>query len=279
MAEGVDSESDRAKRHVKEQFQSLLDRLREIPGAEGAKLRGGFALALTSEPLTVETRYGPLSFVSLGKGPAARAGTLFTKQPSTLAWIESFEPESVFWDIGANVGVYTLYAARRGDTQVVAVEPAAVNYFMLSANCEINGFDERVTCLQTGLGRGKSVARLEVSQLDPGASFSFKGKRVRPYLGRQAALVLSMDQLVNEFGLASPHYIKLDVPGLTEEIIAGGERVLSSTALRELHIECGLESRGGRKIVETLAAHGFVAAGDSHRESSDVTFVRADARR
>ena len=104
---------------------------------------------------TVETPHGPLSFVALGKGPAGRAGSLFTKQPQTIAWIDSFRPGSVFWDVGANVGVYTLYAARRGDTRVVAFEPAAVNYFVLSANCEINAFDDRVTCLLMGLGAGQ----------------------------------------------------------------------------------------------------------------------------
>ena len=185
-ADVLDPEID----YVKRQLNLLLYRSGQIRGATGAKLRGRFALALTSQPWTIDTRYGPLSFVSLGKGPAARAGSIFTKQPSTIEWIDRFQPDSVFWDIGANVGVYTLYAARRGDIQVVAFEPAAVNYFVLSANCELNGFDDCVTCLQVGLGSVKSVARLEVSQFEPGQSFSFKGKRDRPYPGRQTALML-----------------------------------------------------------------------------------------
>jgi FkbM family methyltransferase len=266
--------------YVKRQFNLLLYRLGRIPGAEGAKLRGRFALALTSQPFTMETRYGPLSFVSIGKGPAARAGSMLTKQPSTIEWIDRFRPDSVFWDIGANVGVYSLYAARRGDVQVVAFEPAAVNYFVLSANCEINGLDDRVSCLQVGLGRVKSVARLEVSQLDPGQSFSFKGKRARPYPGRQSALMLSIDQLVDEFGLTPPNYIKLDVPGVTEQILTGGARVLRSPAVRELHVECNMETGGGRRVAEKLADHGFgPAAADSHGGSGDVTFMRSHAAR
>ena len=113
-----------------------------------------------------------------------------TRSPGSTASV----PGSVFWDVGANVGVYTLYAARRGDTRVVAFEPAAVNYFVLSANCEINAFDDRVTCLLMGLGQGKCIAQLDVSQFEPGLSFSFKGKRGHPSSGRQAALIMSMDQ-------------------------------------------------------------------------------------
>ena len=48
------------------------------------------------------------------------------------------EPGSVFFDIGANVGVLTLYAETRGDIEVWAFEPAAVNYYNLVANCELN---------------------------------------------------------------------------------------------------------------------------------------------
>ncbi len=264
--------------YVKKQFNLLLYRLRHIQGAVGARLRGRFALTLAQEPWTVETPYGPLSFVALGKGPAGRAGSLFTKQPDTIAWIDSFRPGSVFWDVGANVGVYTLYAARRGDTRVVSFEPAAVNYFVLSANCEINAFDDRVTCLLMGLGQGKSIAQLDVSQFDAGLSFSFRGKRGRPSSGHQAALIMSMDQMVDELGLACPNYIKIDVPGLTDEIVAGGMQLLRNPAVRELHIECGLESKGGRRIVEMLNSVGFAPVGDTTRGGGgDITFARAPA--
>ena len=262
--------------YVKKQFNLLLYRLRHVQGSVAARLRGRFALTLMSEPWTVETPHGPLSFVALGKGPAGRARSLFTKQPSTIAWIESFRPNSVFWDIGANVGVYTLYAARRGDTSVVAFEPAAVNYFVLSANCEVNAFDDRVTCLLMGLGQGTSIAKLEVSQFEPGHSFSVKGKRGQQLSGRQSALVLSMDRLVDEFGLACPNYIKIDVPGLTDDIVAGGLQTLRNPAVRELHIECSLESKGGRRIGEMLHSLGFATTGPvTEGGGQDLTFVRS----
>ena len=108
---------------------------------------------------------------------------MLTRQPATIAWIDAFEPNSVFWDVGANIGVYTLYAALRRDIRVAAFEPAAVNYFLLSANCEANKFDDRVQCLLVGLGRERSVARLEVSQFVAGKSFSFLGKD-QPYDGQ-----------------------------------------------------------------------------------------------
>jgi hypothetical protein len=42
---------------------------------------------------------------------AWRVNSLFEKEPDTIAWLESFEDSAVLYDIGANVGMYSIYAA------------------------------------------------------------------------------------------------------------------------------------------------------------------------
>ena len=37
-----------------------------------------------------------------------RADTFSSKEPKTLKWIEQFEDNKCFWDVGANVGLYSL---------------------------------------------------------------------------------------------------------------------------------------------------------------------------
>ena len=262
---------------VKKEFGLLVHRLEQLPARSRAKLQSDFTQKLMAATVPIDTPRGPLSFVLQGKTAAGRAMTLLTKEPGTIAWIDRFAPNSVFWDVGANVGVYTLYAGLRGDTTVVAFEPAAVNYFLLSANCEVNNMDDRVTCLLLGLGSERSIARLEVSQLEPAKSFSFLGKTDQPRAGRQAALILSMDQLVEEYGIACPNYIKVDAPGLSEAIIAGGARLLERPDVRELHIEVREQSKGGQRILELLKQRGFVAVSrNAHGGSADLTFKRQD---
>jgi FkbM family methyltransferase len=258
--------------YAKKELTLLLYRLQNLPSESRARMQGRVTHELLEETMTVDTPLGPLSFVLLGSA-GGRATTLLTKQPATIAWINGFRPDGVFWDVGANVGVYGLYAALRGDTRVVAIEPAAVNYFLLSANCEANKFESRMQCLLVGLGRGRSVAQLEVSQFAAAKSFSFLGKS-QPYGGRQAALVMSMDQLIEDYGIACPNYIKIDVPGLSEDIIVGGERTLQRDDVREIHIEM-TTSRAGKRIVDMLTRYGFVASPRAeHGGSGDVTFVR-----
>jgi FkbM family methyltransferase len=259
---------------LRKEERRLLALVRRLPISARAKVQGGVSRALIGEPVRIETPRGALSFAVLGETSALRAKGLLTKQQATIAWIDTFQPHSVFWDIGANVGSYTLYAALNRDLSVVAFEPAAVNYFLLATNCELNALGERVDCLQLGVGRSKSVGHLELSQLEAAASFSFRPKGKWPVASRQAALILSVDELIDEYGLTCPNYIKIDVPGLTNAIIEGAARTLQRPELRELHIETDEHSTDGRRIVEVLGQYGFAIAGRHVRGTTDLTFAR-----
>jgi len=279
MTERVENDSPRDSQeelYAKKQFGLLMYRLRQLPEVSRAKVQSAFTQTLLDETFAVETAAGRLSFVLLGKVAAGRALSLLTKQPATIKWIDSFRPDSVFWDVGANVGVYTLYAALRGQAKVVAFEPAAVNYFLLAANCEANKLDRRVDCLLLGLGSTKAVGRFEVSQFAPAGSFSVRGQGDQPPHNLQTALVLSMDELIDAFELPCPNYIKIDAPGMSESIIAGGTRMLQRPEVREVHIELREQSKGGPRIIEMLERSGFVVASRHVHGggSADLTFAR-----
>jgi precorrin-6B methylase 2 len=66
-----------------------------------------------------------------------RVETLYTKEPETIAWIDRFLPHSMLWDFGANVGTYTIYAAKKGHS-VVAIEPSSREWELLKRNIELN---------------------------------------------------------------------------------------------------------------------------------------------
>ena len=273
-----DWDDDRVEQEVqyaKKEFGLLLYRLQNLPAASRARVQSRYAQRLIDDQLAVETPLGPLSFVLLGRNSGSRAMSLLTKQTDTIAWIDAFSPKSVFWDVGANIGVYSLYAALRPGTRIVAFEPAAVNYYLLTANVEANHLDKQVDCLLVGLSNERAIARLEVSQFMPGRSFSFRGKEHQPYPCRQAALMVSMDQLIEDYGLECPNYIKIDVPGLTEEILDGAAKTLQRSDVREVHIEYSGERNDGPLVLERLERAGFVASRwNRHGRTSDTTFTR-----
>jgi FkbM family methyltransferase len=279
MSEPVDElqqgPDDPEEDYAKKQFGLLMYRLQKLPPQSRARLQSDFTQKMIDSTLAVETPKGTLFFVLLGKTSAGRAMTVLTKQPATIEWIDSFAPGSVFWDIGASVGVFSLYAGLATDARIVAFEPAAVNYYLLAANCEVNRLHERVDCLLVGVGRQRSIARLEVSQFRPARSFSFRGKRDERYAARQAAIVLSIDELVEDYGVPCPNYIKIDAPGASEDIIAGAVRTFRRPEVRQIHLELRDTSKGAHRILQMLNQNDFVPTGKNvHGGSADVTFAR-----
>jgi FkbM family methyltransferase len=265
--------------YVKKQFALLMYRLQKLSPKSRARLQSDFAQKMIDTTLAIDTPKGRLSFVLLGKTSGGRAMSALTRQPATIEWIDSFEPGSVFWDIGANVGVFSLYAALGTDTKVVAFEPAAVNYFLLAANCEANNLFNQIDCLLVGVGGRHAIDRLEVSQFRSGRSFSFRGKKDEPYNARQASVVLSIDELVEDYGLPCPNYVKIDAPGASEAIIAGAERTFRRREVRQVHLEIREQSKGGQRILDVLKQSGLAVAGKAlHGGSADVTFTRVGVR-
>ena len=43
----------------------------------------------------------------------SRVQSIFAKEPETINWINNFKDDKIFWDIGANIGIYSIYAATK----------------------------------------------------------------------------------------------------------------------------------------------------------------------
>ena len=69
----------------------------------------------------------PILFLAQeGSTSAFRFNTLLDKEPETIEWIDSFKPGETLWDIGANVGIYSIYAGLRG-LNVLSFEPDTIH--------------------------------------------------------------------------------------------------------------------------------------------------------
>ena len=146
-----------------------------------------------------------------------RMNTFYTKEPKTLEWIDSFEPHDTFVDIGANIGLYTLYAAKRGAV-VHAFEPHAGNFAELVTNIYINEFNN-VKAYPFAVMDKNSVDELAMLSIVPAQShndFGMEDERVKHYV---AGFKL-------DYTRVKPHHIKIDVDGLEDKVIAGMDKSL-----------------------------------------------------
>lgn len=171
-----------------------------------------------------------------------RAKNLKTKEPATVEWIESFEKDSVFYDIGANVGVFSLYAANRVKN-ILAFEPHFMNYDILNKNIYINQFSNvKAYCLafsdKTEVGSfehlkfsaGSSTSQFNRTIDDKGKTFTSKFS--------QGMISLPIDKFVALSGEEYfPNYIKIDVDGLEEKIIEGMKGIVNDSRLQSVLIE------------------------------------------
>jgi len=71
---------------------------------------------------------------------AWRVETMYTKEPDTIEWLKSMKPGEVLFDVGANVGIYSIFAAKRG-VKVYAFEPESQNFAILQKNIWLNKLD------------------------------------------------------------------------------------------------------------------------------------------
>lgn len=189
------------------------------------------------EFITPTIKVGGIRFYCPTSFSAWRAKTLLTKEPETIAWIDSMKPSDVFYDIGANIGCYSLYAAKRR-IKVVAIEPAASNYAVFIRNIELNMTDLSMDATQTleaynvGLhhktGMGKHLLMRNTEAGRALHSLTCRGWQYPDQFFRQPVLVYSLDDLIAQFELPPPTHIKIDVDGDEHHVLSGATKALST---------------------------------------------------
>jgi FkbM family methyltransferase len=97
--------------------------------------------------------------------------TFSTKEPETLEWIDTFPLGSVVWDIGANIGLYSCYAAKMRDCKVYAFEPSVFNLDLLARNIFLNGLTEKVVMVPLPLSDKLAINRLKMTNTERGGGF------------------------------------------------------------------------------------------------------------
>ena len=107
-----------------------------------------------------------------------RAKGYATKEPGTLKWIENnFKTGDVIYDIGANIGQYSLYPAKllKGDCKVYAFEPEALNFAKLNYNIKLNDLSKSVLAYPIALINENKLDKLYLKRFGYGEAFSAFG--------------------------------------------------------------------------------------------------------
>lgn len=208
---------------------------------------------------TIIVRNG-ISYVANGPVSYIRIFATSEKEVETCDWIEAFPQHAVFWDIGANIGIFSLMAAKRGIV-TYAFEPHPANYLNLIQNIDKNRFSSYIAAFPVALHNKITLSSLHLSTLDAGmASNSFSvNDSAAQRVCKMEAIGFSVDAFIDQFGLPVPTHIKMDVDGNELKILQGAEKTLANPLLKELLIEVDTDEKTGNyhDIENTLMRAGF----------------------
>jgi FkbM family methyltransferase len=162
-----------------------------------------------------------------------RVDTFATKEPETLEWIESIPEGAVFWDVGANIGLYSIYAAKARNCRVYAFEPSVFNLELLARNIYFNNLQSQITIIPVALSDQLGLNLFKMSTTAWGGAlstfgqdFDQNGAPLKDIFEYQT-LGLSITDMVSLLYIPQPDYIKIDVDGIEHFILRGGGNVLA----------------------------------------------------
>lgn len=203
-----------------------------------------------------------LKFLTNSPYPLKRVCTLEVAEPETIAWLNAIPSDEVLWDVGANMGIFSLYAAIIRGIQVCSFEPEASNYSLLTRNIQLNNLANKVTALCCGLSNENSIRTLfkycdfESSGINSVGEEVDAHLRPKKSLSKQTVITFTGDELANSKGFSSPQHIKIDVDGIEHLIISGLHNTLKNNC-KSLLVELNLTLSEHREVVAILHGHGF----------------------
>ena len=190
-------------------------------------------------------------------------------EPELLDFIDAIPDTATYYDIGASIGHFALYAAMR-IKRVIALEPEALNFATASLNHFLNRdkIAGDFTLLNIAASEAVAVEHLAINLYGAGehtkalqrTGRSEGASERRPTLHRQPVLTFPLDELTSRFKLPEPTHLKIDVDGAEASVLLGARRCLENRNLKQVFIE--LEAgEVEQHCSRLLAGHRFELAG------------------
>ncbi|NHN58563.1 MULTISPECIES: FkbM family methyltransferase [Halorussus] len=135
-------------------------------------------------------------------------------------------PGDVLYDVGANIGNYTLVAAI-ADREVVSFEPDPEMFCRLQKNIGINDTN-LVTAYNIGLANKETTLTFYQSSHQGRGSFNkFNATYDNSHIvGTQDVDVTMLDRIIESDSLPSPNHLKVDVEGFEKEVLQGASQTI-----------------------------------------------------
>ena len=147
---------------------------------------------------------------------------------------EAVEEADIFVDLGANIGYFTLLAARhmgeRG--KIYAFEPEPTNYSLLLKNIEVNGYNNIIP-VQKAVSNTNGTVRFFLDRVDTGGHTIYQPEGRKEFIEIES---VTLDEFFKDKGFHID-VIKMDVEGAEAAALQGMEEIIRENSNLKLFIE------------------------------------------
>lgn len=245
----------------------MVSRLREIVAAPGSLIPGWFPLVadpvsrIVGRPEAVQSDVFGSRMLLDARDYTQRKILYRSFEPHEARLVAGLLQEGdTVVDVGANVGFFTLIAARAvgPEGRVIAFEPIASNEAVLRRNLALNGYDW-VDVRREAVG--DAVGSLELGL--PAGAVSVDG--VSGWWTRGGAVdaaTVAQTTIDEALGGERAAFVKVDVEGMEEAVLAGAERAIAERRIARVLFEVApslIRLRGGTaaELLAPLARAGY----------------------
>jgi len=221
-----------------------------------ARLNSTIAVKAKGKYLFAVCDFGPVTRM--------RAKTFEVKEPDTLKWIDSFKEGDTLLDIGANIGIYSMYSALHG-IRTVCVEPDALNFALLNLNTRLNSLGGLINsycvavydaCKYSLFYSSSNTWGGALSSFDQSPLESIQYSRLNSESYVQGCYGTTLDRFLDSIDFF-PSHIKIDVDGNELAILRGATSTLHDSRLKSLLIELDESDTEYEDCISQLESSGL----------------------
>ncbi len=173
-----------------------------------------------------------------------RSNLFYSKEKEVQKFLEqNLQLNDIFFDVGANIGVFSVYAAIRKNAKVYAFEPEYSNLNLLKENIVKNNLIKNVFPYSLAIGNECRITQLHIADLTPGAAVSSISKdnltktdEGYDVIWKEGVMELTLDKIVKDLNV-KPKILKIDTDGNEKNVLLGSKDLISSDELKFIIIE------------------------------------------
>jgi FkbM family methyltransferase len=210
----------------------------------------------------IKLRGKDIKFYTPSEMSIVRAVLFGKKEKEVYDFIDRYlNKDDLFFDIGANVGVFSIYSSIFRDANCIAFEPEFANLYLLKKNIILNNLTTKVNVYPCSINNQNGLSFLHLSSLESGSALhSISNENIKT-TDENASVVmktgtynLTIDEFVNQTKKI-PKMIKIDTDGKELEILKGAHETLKHVSY--IALEMPINSDKEKTCLEILDKNNF----------------------